>query len=571
MRIFIRAVVSVVVASFALLVCPGASVADVDPADIDALFTKWDRADSPGLAVGVFVDGKAVYTAGYGMANLDEGLPITPDSVFDTFSMAKSFTTACIAILLDEGRITLDDDVRQHVPELPAYAETIRIRHLLRCRTGLQDYIHAMMLSGREIDDVWTKDDVIDMICRQQTTPFSPGEKYNYSNTDYFLLALIVERVSGKSLRDFATERIFAPLEMHDTFFDDDRSLPQKKRVHGYGRREDGSYHRIDMNSSTVGPLGLKTTVRDLLKWDRNIREDSLGTGRRLQEFFSTGYLINNHNCLCAYPGREYRGLRRDCQTGGGPGFFAHFVRFPDHGLSIALLTNLSERDQWHSMTQIVGDIAQLYVGDHFAEPSESVVWDDNPQTVQLTTAQLRARTGGYQKPDGTFVRLVFDDGVLALDKFNASYPPSTPIRLTPLSEYRFRDADNYVPYDLVFDSESEEQPDSITVRYQDGYKQQWKRVELVSPGQAELKAYAGEFYCSNLGTVHRISVDDGQLFVQFNFGRRKRLVPATADVFVPATGKADNMRIEFFRDKTGNVQSFEVTFERVHHRFERR
>ena len=124
---------------------------------------------------------------------------------------------------------------------------------------------------------------------------------------------------------------------------------------------------------------------------------------------------------------------------------------------------------------------------------------------------------------------------------------------------------------DLVFDAESQEQPDSLTIRYQDGYTQQWKRVEFASPNRNELNAYAGEYYCDNLDAVHRFSVDNRQLFVQFNFGHKKRLVPATADVFVPATGQWDDMRFEFSRDESDDVKSFEVIFERVQYRFERR
>lgn len=571
MYVFIRLVVCAVLTASMSSSCRGQDVAPVDPAMIDAVFAKWDRTDRPGLAVGVFVDGSMVHAAGYGMANLDEAIPINPDSVFCTFSMAKSFTTACVAMLLDEGQLKLDEDIRTHIKELPEYPETIRVKHLLRCRSGLQDYLHALMLSGREIEDAFTKEDVFDMICRQKTTPFAAGEKFNYSNTDYFLLGLIVERISGKSLREFADDRIFSPLGMHNTFFDDDRSQPLRNRVLGYGRRADGSYHRLGMNSSTIGPLGLKTTVTDLLQWDRNFRDNQLGGGTHLQQFFSAGSLIDNHNCLCGLGGRKYRGLRRTCQTGGGPGFLCHFVRFPDHHLSIALLSNLSEDYQWYDMERSVEKIARLYLIEHFAESPKVFEWDEKPEIVELSSSQLQMKTGGYRKPDGTFVRLVVEQGALALDKFNSDHPPPTPIRLTPLSKARFRAASAHVPYDLIFDGDTHKQPESVTIRYQDGFTQNWKRVEFVSPSREELNAYVGEYYCQNLDAVHRLSVHNGQLFVQFNFGRRKRLVPATADAFVPATGKSDNMRLQFIRDETGAVQSFGITFERVHYRFERR
>ena len=554
--------------AFVSIVCHAADIAHVQPDQINAVFADWDRTDGPGVAVGVFVDGRPVHTAGYGMANLDDGLPITPDSVFGTFSMAKSFTTACIAVLLDDGSLTLDDDVRQYLPELPGYDQPIRVRHLLRCQTGLQDYIHAMMLSGREIDDAWSKEDVFEMICRQKTTPFAPGESFNYSNTDFFLLGMIVERASGLTLREFSNRRLFAPLKMQSTFFDDDRSIPLKNRTHGYGRRYDGSYHRIGMLSSTVGPIGLKTTVTDLQKWDHNFHSINPTWGRYVRQFFSNGSLISNDNCLCGYGGNQFRGVTRTCQTGGGPGFLSHFVRFPEQGLSVAILSNLSEVDEWHNMERAVGELAQLYIGHHFTKPRAKTAWQDAPESIQLSLEQLQPKTGGYRKPDGSFVRLIIHDNTLALDKFNSAWPPPNPVTLTSLDAHRFRAVDEHVPFDLVFD---EEQVELVTVRYRDGFMQKWKQVDLVSPGAEELTTYAGEYYCENLGSVHRFSIVNGQLFVQFNFGRRKPLVPATSDVFVPATGKSDNMRFHFHRGESGLADSFQVTFERVKYRFVRR
>lgn len=282
------------------------------PQDIDKLFAKWDRDDSPGMAVGVFLNGVAVHKRGYGMANLDEGIPISPASVFDTFSVAKSFTTACIARLLDEGNISLDDDIRQYLPELPEYSSPVLIRHLIQCRSGLRDYLNLMMLLGRDRDDVWTKNDALDVIARQKYTTFTPGEEHSYNNTDYFLLTVIVERATGQSIREYANEQLFAPLGMRQTFFDDDRTVPLKNRAVGYGRYEDGRFHRLLMNSSTVGPFGLKTTLDDLLNWNENFRRNKLPAGLCLSEFFEHGSLLDNENCLSSYPGQKYKGLEWD-------------------------------------------------------------------------------------------------------------------------------------------------------------------------------------------------------------------------------------------------------------------
>ena len=534
-------------------------------AKVDGLFAKWDRHDSPGFAVGVIRHGKFVHRRGYGMANLDEGIRITSESVFDLYSVTKSFTTACIARLLDQGDVSLDDDIRKYVSELRQFKTPIKIRHLIRCRSGLRDYLDLMMLLGRERDDTWTDEDVLDVISRQKSPTFTPGEKHAYNNSDFLLLGLIIQRATGKPLREFADEQLFQPLGMKHTFFDDDRSLPLKYRAIGHGRYRDGRFHRLVMGSSTVGPWGLKTTVDDLLRWDRNFHKNKLPQGAFLDEFFTQGSLLGNENCLSSDANQKYKGLKRVWYTGGGPGFLAQFVRFPKHDCSIVLLGNLSEEREWHDMVRIIGQIADLHLADEISTvTARDRTWDNNAKAVELQALDIKDKVGGYQKPNGKFVQLKMKNGRLTFFDINHAFDSDKPFPLTPLSTTRFRSTTSLVPFDLLFERQAPEERFGIQVQYRDGRAAKWKRVEFVSPNAERLANYAGEFYCDDLESVYRFSVKGGALFVQFNYGRKKRLAPTVQDVFIPSGAKWDNMIFAFSRDDSRHISGFQLDFDRI-------
>lgn len=542
--------------------CPSHVNADT-PLDIDELFSKWDREDSPGMAVGVFQNGIAVHKRGYGMANLDESIPVSSASIFDTYSVTKSFTTACIARLLDEGKVSLDDDIRRFVPELPEYASPVRIRHLIRCRSGLRDYLNLMMLTGRSRDDIWNRDDALDLIVRQKATTFTPGEDHSYNNTDFFLLALIVERATGKSVREYASEQLFNPLGMQSTFFDDDRTLPLKNRTVGYGRYQSGQFHRLVMNSSTVGPFGLKTCLDDLVRWDGNFRKNKLTSGKHLNTFFERGSLLNNENCLSSYPGQKHRGVEHVWYTGGGPGFFAHFVRFPKHDLSIAVLCNLSEEEEWFNIVHAIRTIADHYLADHLTAPVGKDDWDEaTPVTLPLT--KIENRVGGYQKPNGSFVRIELQDETLVLKEINRAFPPSVPQKLTPVDGDRFRALGAIRPFDLIFESSPEGDQHDARIRYRDGRSEKWESVEFATPTEKQLNEYANDYRCDDIESTYQFFVKDNTLFVRFNSGRGRKLIPTTQDVFVPSTGRWDNMRFVFSRNSDGDVEGFRLSFHRM-------
>src|SRR5215510_12513678 len=218
---------------------------------VDNLFARWDKPDSPGCALAVIRDGKIVYKRGYGMADLERNIPITTTSVFDVGSVSKQFTAMSIALLARQGKISLDDDIRKYISEIPSYGSPITIRNLIYHTSGIRDYIPLTALMSQESH--YTYAQLIDLLARQKGLTFKPGDEHLYSNSGYLLLSLIVRKAGGKSLRDFADENIFKPLGMNNSRFVDDRTLIVKNRALGYSQREVGSGYAN--NISLLGDL----------------------------------------------------------------------------------------------------------------------------------------------------------------------------------------------------------------------------------------------------------------------------------------------------------------------------
>ncbi|HZV67263.1 MAG TPA: serine hydrolase domain-containing protein, partial [Telluria sp.] len=299
---------------------------------VDALFAKWNKPDTPGCAVEVIRDGKVLFRKGYGMSDIEQAVPISPTTVFNVASTSKQFTAFAIYLLAQDGKLSLDDDIRKYLPETPNFGKTITIRHLLHHTSGLRDYLNLLVLAGWRIDDVITQDDALGMIQRQRALNFAPGQEYLYSNSGYFLLAQIVQRVSGKPFAAFAKERIFDPLGMKHTLFHEQYGALVPGRALSYMPARDGGYQYVATSSSMVGPGNLLTTVDDLALWDRNFYDARVG-GKELIAQLQVPGMLNSGAAIKYASGlfiESYRGLKLVEHSGELPGFGAQLSRFPE-------------------------------------------------------------------------------------------------------------------------------------------------------------------------------------------------------------------------------------------------
>jgi CubicO group peptidase (beta-lactamase class C family) len=344
------------------------------PQQIDAVFAEFDRPGSVGCAVGVARNGEFVYERGYGYANLDWDIPITPTTVFYVGSVSKQFTAATIVLLAHEGTFSLDDDIREYLHEMPEHDPPITIRQVIHHTSGIPDMYRVMERNGLTTWDQFTRDEALELLA-QQELDFLPGERYQYSNGGYFALSMIVERASGRTLRQAANDLIFEPLGMSHTHFHDDPVHIVKQRAMSYEKMEeetDGGdveyYQSYRSNFALPGAGGLYTTVEDLLKWDRNFLDDQLGGPDFLEIMHTKGTLNSGEVLDYAFAIREgeHRGLQTLGHTGSFMGFKAYYVRFPKQRFSTWVLCNMGD-----IVPQDLGlEVAELYLGDQMTTGS---------------------------------------------------------------------------------------------------------------------------------------------------------------------------------------------------------
>lgn len=336
---------------------------------VDAVFADWDSTTTPGAALGVIREGELVYARGYGMADLEHRVPVTSESVFRIGSTSKQFTAFAVALMADEGLISLDDDIGDYFPEFPDYPEPITVRQLIHHTSGIRDYLMTMMLAGKRDADWYTDEEVLEMLARQQQLNFPPGSEHLYSNSGYFLLSQLVRRVTGQTLREYADERIFAPLGMTDTHFHDrfDEVVPD--RAVGYAPADDGGYRISTTTLEMVGDGGVFTTVEDLARWDRNFYTHEVG-GETIQEMIhTTGTLDDGTELEYAFGlvVSDYRGLTMVSHGGAFVGYRAEMIRFPDQEFTVIVLANRADANP----TRRALEVADIYLADVFPEPKQ--------------------------------------------------------------------------------------------------------------------------------------------------------------------------------------------------------
>lgn len=401
-----------------LALLPGAATAQTEVASrVDALFERWDRAGSPGCALGIVQDGQMVYERGYGFANLDYALPNGPEMVYYVGSVSKQFTAAAIALLAQEGRISLDDDVRKYVPELPDYGRTMTVRHLVHHTSGLRDIYTLMSLAGIRMEDVFPDDRALALIAGQKELNFLPGDDYLYSNTGYWLLGQIVERVTGTSLREYAETNIFRPLGMRDTHFHDEPWHPITNRVISYADADGEPRIAYLGNFDKIGAGGLYTTLSDLRKWDGNFYEPRVGGDDFLRTIHTPGVLTNGDTLSYSFGLMlgAYRGLRTVRHSGGLMGFRAELVRFPDERFTVIVQCNQGDIDA----TALANGVADIYLADRLGErprpASPAAARRERPSAV-VAPETLRAFEGEYRSEElGAVYRLSLEEGSLVV------------------------------------------------------------------------------------------------------------------------------------------------------------
>jgi CubicO group peptidase (beta-lactamase class C family) len=558
-------VVCLAVGGTAAGLCKGQTLTPTMAKQVDGVFAKWDRADSPGCALGVYRDGRIVYKRGYGMEDLNEDVKITPATVFHVASMSKQFTAASIVLLAQQGKLSLDDDVRKYIPELPDFGEKITIRHLVHHTSGLRDQWNLLELAGwRYSKDLITNDDVMSVMTRQKELNFKPGERHVYCNTGYTLMGLIVKRVTGLSLREFTTENIFEPLGMTRTFFRDDHAQIIKHDAVGY-EQEPGKPFEISItNFDTVGATSLHTTVEDLQLWDENFYHPKVGGPEFVTQMLERGKLNSGETLDYAF-GLEhgkYKGLATVDHGGADAGYRSDLTRFPEQHFSAAALCNSAETNPSSLVRQVADIVLAKEIAAAGATDAQGTATKDASKsvtaaTVILTADQMAALTGMYwNREDDAFVKIVVRDG-----KLEGETGGDDPLVLKPFAESRFHIADK--PWgDMVeihFVAASGATPKRMEQSFGGGKPTVFESADAFTPTAAQLAEYAGAYVSEEIDPVYRIEMDGDHLRLTRLKHQPDTLRPMVRDAFSGEIGT-----VRFVHDANGSISGFVLNAGRI-------
>ena len=514
---------------------------------VDSIFADFAKPGSPGAAVAVIRDGRVVLERGYGYASLEHEVPITAGTVFDVASVSKQFAGLAIAMLVDQGRIGLGDDVRKYIPELhdfgAAAGRRITIAHLLHHTSGIRDWPATLSVAGWRFDDVISYDQILRFAYAQRTLNFSPGAEYTYSNTGYNLLAEVVKRVTGKSFRDWTDENLFRPLGMASSHFHDDHTMVVPGRAFSY-RRADGAWRAVTDNLTALGSSSLFSSAADMAKWLINFDSARVG-GRRAMELTRTRAPLNdgspNQYAFGILHG-EWRGVPFLSHSGSWAGFVSFLAYIPEKRFGVVVLANAPNVP----VQRAAIEISNIYLGPELAPVTAAAAVQSPGATVEVPIATLDRYVGTYRLGPGWYVRIRREGTALMTQATREAEFP-----LEPRSEREFWVEAYNAPMTFARDSVS----GRVMLHYRNfRVPRHIGRDPVRGRPLAEL---AGEYVSEELGTSYEVLVSDSTVTLRHFRHGDVPLVRAFGDDW---SGAPFFLRsIMFVRDARGRVTGFLV------------
>jgi CubicO group peptidase (beta-lactamase class C family) len=500
-------------------------------ARIDKLFSIY-KPQNPGCQLAICRNGAVIYSKAWGMADLEHQVPLTTGSVIEAGSVSKQFTAAAILLLAQQGKLSLDDDIRKYLPEMPDYGTVIRIRHLLHHTSGLRDWGSIVAITGwPRTTKTYSNDDVLYILSHQKTLNNKPGDEFIYSNSNFNLLALIVKRVTGMELAEFTRQYIFIPAGMMHTQWRDDFNRIVLNRAIAYAKRDTG-YETYMPNEYAYGHGGLITTAEDLLKWNEYYWNGKLGNPSLLSQQIAVDHL--NNGMVNPYGAglfiRRRRGWDYIWHDGATAGYRAYLLRYPQLKLSIAYLRNESDID-----FALIHKVEDLFVPDR-EKPAPQIV--EPAATYKPSVSQLNTFTGWFRnQKNGAGIELTLVNDTL----HSAHY------KLLPTGRGVFSAGNQRVIFkgkDFILITAATD----TTV---------YVSVKPPKKGEAYLKDYTGKYYSPETESKCAVMIKDGQLVLHLDPVTDIELKPTYYDGFSMADGSGD---LYFIRDVRGKITGYKIS-----------
>lgn len=499
----------------------------------DRVFDAWNNTHGPGCAVGIARGGRTLLTRGYGMADLNGARPITPSTILESGSVAKQFTAAAVLLLMQDGKLALEDDARKYLPELPAYGRTITVRHLLTHTSGLREWSNLMAWQGWPRGTrMHTQSDVLDIVTRQKSLNYPVGDYYSYTNSGFLLLRTIVERVSGKPFAQFTAERIFTPVGMTNTQWRDDYTRIVPGLAQAYGRQADGWHLNMPFDN-VIGAGGLLTTVGDWLLWNDALTKKSLGSALSdsitRQMKLTSGIEIQYALGLTV---TKYRGLREISHSGSTAGYSTFLARYPDQdNLSIAVMCNAAGAGATGYTHQLVDAMIPnlprpVAVDTMASDPAAMAKYRGVYRDTRTNTTFIMDTVRGQLRRGAAAVTSL-RDGMFAVGG----------------TRMRFSPASGTTPVTL-----RQQTADGDTLTFVRMAESVWV------PTAAELASIAGKYRSEEIGATFTLAVANGALTVSPRAGIVGTMVPRYKDAF-----DQEGEMIWFTRDAKGRVTAMHI------------
>ena len=544
MKITIRVLCAV---SFALALTVGTAIAQAPVPEQAKIVAAAERAfdkvatsikmPAPGCAAAVSLNGQMVFEKAFGLAEMEHNVPNTPQTIFESGSVAKQFTAAAIVLLQQDGKLNIDDPVRKYIPELPDYGAPLTIRHLLNHTSGLRDWGSVMALTGAGRGDrLITQDLALDVITHQKALNFKPGSEYSYSNTGYNLAAIIVERVSKQKFAAFLQERLFKPLGMTNSSIRDDYARLVPGRAQAYSQEGNAAPWRLNMPFMNVyGNGGMLTTVGDWIKW--NAMLDSRSLGAPLVDALETRGVLNDGRKIIYALGLEvstYKGLKDVSHGGATAGYQTFLARYPDQKVSIAVMCNGTAPSAGDLAARITDEI----FGPYPATPQ--------PAIAQLPEEQLKKYVGIWRNEQTHMpARFVLDQGVLRFG--------NTPVR--PSADGTFALGNGK----LTFSLDKDGTPVSVETVSADGDVSRFVPEKEWTPTAAELASFTGDWYSEEAEATISFAVEGDKAVIKQRPATKFVLRPLYQDHFI-----TQGYILWATRDRSGKIEKLHVGVPRM-------
>lgn len=499
-------------------------------------FTKAYVSPGPGCAAAVSLNGDVVFEKAFGLADLEHNVPNTPQTIFESGSVAKQFTAAALVLLQQEGKLSLDDPVRKYIPELPDYGAPLTIRHMLNHTAGLRDWGAVMALTGAGRGDrVINQDLALDVITHQRSLNYTPGAEYSYSNSGYNLAAIIVERVSKQKFPAFVEERLFKPLNMKNSSWRDDYQRVVPGRAQAYSRQGNGPW-RLDMPFMNVyGNGGMLTTVGDWMKW--NAMLDSKSLGADLVNALETRGMLNDGRKISYALGLvvgTYKGLKDVSHGGSTAGYQTFLARYPDNKVSVGVMCNGTAPNAAGIAANITDEIFGPMPQNPRVEPAK-ISEDELKKFVGI----WRNQTTHYP------AKFAIENGV---SRWGGG-------RLTPVGGGKFIGGNN----ELKFAFDKDGKPMSADSTDDGGEVTHFVLEKEWTPTAAELASFKGDWFSEEAGATFTVAVDGDKAFIKQRPATSMQMRPLYQDHF-----DVEGYIVWFTRDKNGKVDRLHVGIPRM-------